>query len=72
MISPRIEKLFCNVAGGLFAALPRTLPNKEKLKECRIVSHRGEHDNRQILENTLAAFDRVRDRGVWGIELDVR
>ena len=72
MISPRIEKLFCRVAGGLFAALPRTLPSKEKLEECRIVSHRGEHDNRQILENTLAAFDRVRDRGVWGIELDIR
>ena len=72
MIPPRIEKLFCKVAGGLFAALPRALPNKEKLGKCRIVSHRGEHDNRQILENTLAAFDRVRDRGVRGIELDVR
>ena len=72
MIPPRIEKMFCSLAGGLFAALPRILPSKEKLKECRIVSHRGEHDNRKILENTLAAFDRVKDRGVWGIELDVR
>jgi len=72
MISPWIEKLFCSIAGGLIAALPQTLPSKEKLEECRLVSHRGEHDNRQILENTLAAFDRVRDHGVWGMELDIR
>ena len=72
MIPSWIEKLFCSIADGLIAVLPRTLPSKEKLEECRIVSHRGEHDNRQILENTLTAFDRVRDRGVWGMELDIR
>ena len=72
MISPWIEKLFHIVADGMTAALPQALPSKEKLEECRLVSHRGEFDNRQILENTLAAFDRVRDSGVWGMELDVR
>jgi glycerophosphoryl diester phosphodiesterase len=72
MISSWIEKLFHSMADGLIAALPQALPSKEKLEACRLVSHRGEHDNRQILENTLAAFDRVRDRGVWGMELDVR
>jgi glycerophosphoryl diester phosphodiesterase len=39
---------------------------------CRLVSHRGEHDNRRVRENTTAAFDRVRDAGLWGLELDVR
>ncbi len=72
MISSWIEKLFHIIADGFIAALPQALPSKEKLGECRLVSHRGEHDNRQILENTLAAFDRVKDRGVWGMELDVR
>ena len=72
MISSWIEKLFHNIADGLTAALPQALPSKEKLEKCRLVSHRGEHDNRQILENTLPAFDRVMDRGVWGMELDVR
>jgi len=72
MISFWIEKLFHSIADGLIAALPQDLPSKEKLEECVLVSHRGEHDNRQILENTLAAFDRVRDRGIWGMELDVR
>ncbi len=72
MIYSWIEKIFHVIADGLISALPQTLPSKEKLEECRLVSHRGEHDNRRILENTIAAFDRVRDHGVWGIELDVR
>jgi glycerophosphoryl diester phosphodiesterase len=47
-------------------------PEQEALKACRIVSHRGEHDNRRVPENTLPAFDRVRDAGAWGIEFDIR
>ena len=47
-------------------------PDKRALKDCRIVSHRGEHDNASVLENTIPAFDRVLDAGVWGIEFDVR
>ena len=72
MIPSWIEKLFHCIADGFIAVLPQALPSKEKFEACRLVSHRGEHDNRQILENTLAAFDRVRDRGVWGMELDIR
>ena len=72
MIFPWIEKLFHIIADGLTAALPQALPSKEKLEACRLVSHRGGHDNRQILENTFEAFDLVMDRGVWGMELDVR
>jgi glycerophosphoryl diester phosphodiesterase len=72
MIHPWIEKSFKRLANALFATLPRPLPNTERLRGCKIVSHRGEHDNRQVFENTLAAFDSVRDGGVWGIELDIR
>jgi glycerophosphoryl diester phosphodiesterase len=42
------------------------------LQCCKIISHRGAHDGRGILENTLAAFDRAARAGVWGIELDIR
>jgi len=42
------------------------------LERCRIVSHRGEHDNCSRLENTLAAFDAAADAGVWGLEMDIR
>ncbi|GAB6906785.1 Glycerophosphoryl diester phosphodiesterase family protein [Desulfosarcina cetonica] len=51
---------------------PRPVPPPYRLRACRIVSHRGEHDNRTCLENTLPAFDAAVKGGVWGIELDVR
>ena len=35
-------------------------------------SRGGEHDNRQVFENTLPAFAHARDAGVWGIECDIR
>jgi glycerophosphoryl diester phosphodiesterase len=48
------------------------MPPPDRLKACRLVSHRGEHDNRQVLENTLPAFDKAYRAGVWGIEMDLR
>lgn len=43
-----------------------------KLAAARIVAHRGVYDNRLVFENTMAAFERFRAAGGWGIELDVR
>jgi glycerophosphoryl diester phosphodiesterase len=54
------------------ARWPRRVPDPALLSQCCIVSHRGEHDNDRVLENTEAAFARALDAGVWGIELDVR
>ncbi|MEM6581411.1 MAG: glycerophosphodiester phosphodiesterase [Pseudomonadota bacterium] len=54
------------------AAISRPLPTKEQLEHCRIVSHRGEHDQHHCKENTLAAFSRAHACGVWGVELDIR
>ena len=51
---------------------PSPAPSARRRQACRIVSHRGEHDNRHRMENTLKAFDAAADAGVWGIELDVR
>ncbi|TQV81300.1 glycerophosphodiester phosphodiesterase [Exilibacterium tricleocarpae] len=55
-----------------FALLPQPQPAAAKLRRCKLVSHRGQHDNIRVFENTLAAFDAVLARGVWGIECDVR
>lgn len=55
-----------------FMLLPRKRPSLGALEACRLVSHRGEHDNRGCKENTLAAFDAVATAGAWGIEFDVR
>lgn len=44
----------------------------------RLVAHRGAHHGQtgnhgdNVLENTLAAFDRCLLHGIWGIELDIR
>jgi len=54
------------------AAISRPAPDEARLRECRIVAHRGAHDEVGVLENTMAAFRRARSRGVWGIECDVR
>ena len=55
-----------------FSLLPQPRPSMARLQNCKIVSHRGAHDNSEVRENTMAAFERVRDAGIWGIELDVR
>lgn len=60
------------VVDAAMAATPRRVPGDDALRRCRLISHRGEHDNRVIRENTLAAFRAARDAGVWGIECDIR
>lgn len=67
-----LEPAFHRVADLIFHYLPQPFPGRERLRRCRIVSHRGEHDNRRVPENTLAAFSAARFCGVWGIELDLR
>jgi glycerophosphoryl diester phosphodiesterase len=67
-----IERLFLRVAHQFFSKWPQPVPQKKRLKQCKLVSHRGDHDNIRTLENTIPAFDRVHEHRVWGIELDVR
>ena len=68
----RIENTLMALSDGIFARWPRSCPDAGRLKHCRIVAHRGEHDNRRTFENTLAAFDAAVAAGVWGIEFDIR
>jgi glycerophosphoryl diester phosphodiesterase len=67
-----IEKAFLCSVDALFRRYPQPHPTAERLAGCRIISHRGEHDNRQIIENTIPAFRVAVAGGVWGIEFDVR
>lgn len=57
---------------GFYSIWPQPLPGRQQLSNCKIISHRGEHDGKTIFENTLAAFDRARAESVWGIECDLR
>ncbi len=67
-----LEALFHRLTGAIYRRWPRPMPSQRVLAPCRIVAHRGEHDNTARLENSLAAFDAAVDAGVWGIELDIR
>ena len=60
------------VVDVVFAGIPRRRPDRASLDGCKIVSHRGEHDNCSVMENTLPAFSSAVDQGVWGIECDIR
>jgi glycerophosphoryl diester phosphodiesterase len=55
-----------------FRIWPQPHPGSVRLKACKIVSHRGEHNNQNVFENTIEAFDLARDKGIWGIEFDIR
>ncbi len=66
------ERMLCKTADLLFSGYPQPLPDKKRLINCKIISHRGEHDNRYVFENTLKAFDIALENGIFGIEFDLR
>lgn len=73
MMLPHFPETFLQLlVEGIFACIPRRRPDKAALQNCHIVSHRGEHNNNNVLENTFAAFEQVLNDGVWGIEFDIR
>jgi len=67
-----LSTAFQSIADCFYAIWPQPYPGKEPLKNCNIISHRGEYDNRDVFENTLPAFDRAYRMGVRGIEFDIR
>jgi glycerophosphoryl diester phosphodiesterase len=71
-VIPYLERILLGVVNLLFALIPRRRPHNEALADCKIISHRGEHDNRRVRENTLAAFTPPAEAGCWGLEFDVR
>jgi glycerophosphoryl diester phosphodiesterase len=71
-IPVRLEKTALKLIDYVYRFPSYPLPDPAAARSCKIISHRGEYDNRQVLENTLDAFDTVTAAGVWGIEFDVR
>ena len=68
----RVQQWAMGLVDQVMAVIPRPVPGDTALRNCKIISHRGEHDNRSVMENTLLAFDIARAAGVWGIECDIR
>lgn len=67
-----LSDLLVSVADRVYSQIERPLPALQQFQRCKIISHRGEHDNRRVFENTMEAFERAQNCGAWGIELDVR
>ena len=67
-----LQSVAMKVTDGLAAVIPQPVPEQRALRSCKIISHRGEHDNVLVFENTLAAFEQARANGVWGVECDIR
>ena len=67
-----VESALLNLIDLFYAVVPQPTPALKDIRHCRVVSHRGEHDNRTVFENTLAAFDKANQPGVSAIEFDVR
>lgn len=67
-----LEELALDAVDAWYARKPPVQPSRERLETCRVISHRGERDDRRVFENTYAAFDPLRGSGVYGIEFDVR
>jgi glycerophosphoryl diester phosphodiesterase len=70
--SSSLEDALQRIVDAVFARWPARTPDKEKRLRCRLVAHRGIHDNTTVMENTLVAFEKAEAAGVWGIECDVR
>jgi glycerophosphoryl diester phosphodiesterase len=67
-----LERALMKSIDFCFMVIPRRRPSRQALQDSKIISHRGEHDNRRIRENTLAAFMPAAAAGCWGLEFDVR
>jgi glycerophosphoryl diester phosphodiesterase len=68
----KLQDVLMLLVDWLFAWRPAKRPARDNLRRCRLVSHRGEHNNSSLFENTLEAFRAAHSAGVWGVELDIR
>jgi len=67
-----LEAQLRQILDAFYARRPQSVPRKDRLQQCKIISHRGVYDNLKVFENTVSAFDRAKALGVWGIEFDLR
>ena len=67
-----LEVRILQILDRFYARWPQAVPDTDRLQHCKIISHRGDYNNLNVFENTVNAFDRALDQGVWGIEFDLR
>ena len=71
-----MQELFQNAAmkaaDWIVAGIPQPVPDQVALGNCKIISHRGEHDNTSTIENTLTAFEIARTNGIMSSVFEVK
>lgn len=67
-----IKSSLLQLADTMIERRPQPAPSVSRLQRCKIISHRGEHGDNPLEENSMAAFRRAKTAGVWGVELDIR
>ena len=67
-----LKSILIHCTDFVYKIWPQPFPGQDRLRACKIIAHRGEHDNLTIYENTLRAFELAFERGIWGVEFDVR
>ncbi len=67
-----LQNAAMKIVDWAMAATTQPQPSQFALRNCKVISHRGEYDNIKLVENTLTAFSNARANGVWGIECDIR
>ena len=68
-----LERSAIAISDNIYSILPACQPTQKMLSSAKIIAHRGEFDNKNTFENTLAAFDRcIKNEFVYGIEFDIR
>ncbi len=60
-----------NLSDSVLAKTRPPRPDRERLRNAKIVAHRG-NTGLGLKENTLAAFTNAHEIGTWGVEFDVR
>jgi glycerophosphoryl diester phosphodiesterase len=71
-LSDPVQKGVMQCTDFFYKYRPQPFPRKKHLRDCKIIAHRGVHDNKTVYENTIEAFDQALERGIWGIEFDIR
>jgi len=66
-----LQDFLQNIVDFIFYILPQKTPSEPVLDNCKIIAHRGWHDD-NIKENTIRSFEMCLDTKIHGIEFDVR
>ena len=67
-----IKEILQTLIDVFFYLYPTKKPSEDELSSVKIIAHRGWHDNKIQIENTMESFTCAYDEGLFGIELDLR